>query len=220
MQVLQAANTGITSLQKLVDSAKSVANQALQTTVGYSTKSLVTTAAINGATADNLLGTATGTPTGGTVTAGAFTRHRRLGRRAALRPRPRSMPALSAPLTFRASTRSPSRSISMAQTMPSRWTTPSRAVSAAAVTGAELATAINTAIGGGSTAASFAAGHLTFTSPTAGAGGSLTITGTGGTAAAASGIADHAIVNGTAGGTADSLAFLGHGRWYASQRRA
>ena len=30
MQVLQAANTGITSLQKLVDSAKSVANQALQ----------------------------------------------------------------------------------------------------------------------------------------------------------------------------------------------
>ena len=31
MQVLQAANTGITSLQKLVDTAKSVANQALQT---------------------------------------------------------------------------------------------------------------------------------------------------------------------------------------------
>ena len=38
VQVLQAANTGITSLQKLVDSAKSVANQALQTTVGFSTK--------------------------------------------------------------------------------------------------------------------------------------------------------------------------------------
>src|ERR687891_231985 len=41
VQVLQAANTGISSLQKLVDSAKSVANQALQTTVGYSTKSNV-----------------------------------------------------------------------------------------------------------------------------------------------------------------------------------
>ena len=41
VQVLQAANTGITSLQKLVDSAKSVANQALQTTVGYSAKSSV-----------------------------------------------------------------------------------------------------------------------------------------------------------------------------------
>ena len=41
VQVLQAANTGITSLQKLIDSAKSIANQALQTTVGYSTKSNV-----------------------------------------------------------------------------------------------------------------------------------------------------------------------------------
>src|ERR1700694_3304942 len=38
VQVLQAANTGLTSLQKLVDSAKSIANQVLQTTVGYSTK--------------------------------------------------------------------------------------------------------------------------------------------------------------------------------------
>ena len=43
VQVLQAANTGITSLQKLIDSAKSIANQALQTTVGYSTKSNVAT---------------------------------------------------------------------------------------------------------------------------------------------------------------------------------
>jgi flagellin-like hook-associated protein FlgL len=56
VQVLQAANTGISSLQKLVDSAKSVANQALQTQVGYSTKSSVTTTAITGATANNLLG--------------------------------------------------------------------------------------------------------------------------------------------------------------------
>ncbi|MDR3471947.1 MAG: flagellin [Devosia sp.] len=57
VQVLQAANTGITSLQKLVDSAKSVANQALQATSGYSTKSTATTAAVTGATASNLLGT-------------------------------------------------------------------------------------------------------------------------------------------------------------------
>ncbi len=41
VQVLQAANTGITSLQKLVDTAKSIANQALQTTTGYSTKASV-----------------------------------------------------------------------------------------------------------------------------------------------------------------------------------
>ncbi|MBN9585560.1 MAG: flagellar hook protein [Afipia sp.] len=75
VQVLQAANTGITSLQKLVDTAKSIANQALQTTVGYSTKSSFTSTAIAGATADNLLGTTTAATaaTAGTVTAGAFT---------------------------------------------------------------------------------------------------------------------------------------------------
>src|ERR1700747_2091667 len=38
VQCLQAANTGITSLQQLVSSAQSVANQALQTQVGYSSK--------------------------------------------------------------------------------------------------------------------------------------------------------------------------------------
>ena len=56
VQVLQAANTGITSLQKLIDSAKSVANQALQTTVGYSPRSAVTSLAIPGANATDLLG--------------------------------------------------------------------------------------------------------------------------------------------------------------------
>jgi flagellin-like hook-associated protein FlgL len=55
VQVLQAANTGITSLQKLVDTAKSIANQVLQTTVGYSTKSTVTSAAALGGTAANLV---------------------------------------------------------------------------------------------------------------------------------------------------------------------
>ncbi|MGO8908142.1 MAG: flagellin, partial [Bradyrhizobium sp.] len=69
VQVLQAANTGITSLQSLVASAQSIANQVLQTPVGYSTKSNVTSTAITGATADNLLGPGTS----GSVTAGAFT---------------------------------------------------------------------------------------------------------------------------------------------------
>src|SRR6476661_7439213 len=58
VQVLQAANTGISSLQKLVDSAKSVANQALQASVGYSAKSSVSTGAITGATSSDLRGTA------------------------------------------------------------------------------------------------------------------------------------------------------------------
>jgi flagellin-like hook-associated protein FlgL len=56
VQVLQAANTGLTSLQKLVDTAKSIANQVLQTTSGYSTKSSVTSGANAGGTAANLLG--------------------------------------------------------------------------------------------------------------------------------------------------------------------
>src|SRR5216683_536032 len=58
VQVLQAANTGITSLQSLVSSAQSIANQVLQSPVGYTTKSNVTSAALTGATATNLLGTA------------------------------------------------------------------------------------------------------------------------------------------------------------------
>src|ERR1700761_4004972 len=59
VQVLQAANTGITSLQGLISSAQSIANQVLQAPVGYSTKSNFTSAAITGATANNLLGTYT-----------------------------------------------------------------------------------------------------------------------------------------------------------------
>ena len=54
VQVLQAANTGITSLNKLVDTAKSIAGQVLQAPAGYSAKSNVSSVAIPGATADNL----------------------------------------------------------------------------------------------------------------------------------------------------------------------
>jgi flagellin-like hook-associated protein FlgL len=55
VQVLQAANTGITSLQKLVDTAKSIANQVLQTTVGYAPKSTVSSAAALGGNSANLV---------------------------------------------------------------------------------------------------------------------------------------------------------------------
>jgi len=68
VQVLQAANTGITSLQALIANAQSIANQVLQTSTGYSTKSNVTSAAITGATANNLLGPGTNnTVTGSAV---------------------------------------------------------------------------------------------------------------------------------------------------------
>jgi flagellin len=71
VQVLQAANTGITSLQSLVASAQSIANQVLQSPVGYSTKSNVTSTAITGATANNLLGPATNNTVTGTAITGA-----------------------------------------------------------------------------------------------------------------------------------------------------
>jgi hypothetical protein len=55
VQVLQAANTGLTSLSGLVASAQSIANQVLQSPTGYSTKSNVSTNTLTGATASNLL---------------------------------------------------------------------------------------------------------------------------------------------------------------------
>jgi flagellin-like hook-associated protein FlgL len=56
VQVLQAANTGITSLQKLVDTAKSIANQVLQAPAGYTSKSTSTSTVLVGtASAANLV---------------------------------------------------------------------------------------------------------------------------------------------------------------------
>ena len=49
VQVLQAANTGLTSLEKLVDTAKSIASQVLQSTTGYSVKASATSLAPTGA---------------------------------------------------------------------------------------------------------------------------------------------------------------------------
>src|SRR5450759_1742800 len=55
VQVLQAANTGLTSLQKLVDTAKSIASQVLQAPTGYSAKSSATSAIALGGNAANLV---------------------------------------------------------------------------------------------------------------------------------------------------------------------
>src|SRR3979411_325531 len=71
VQVLQAANTGITSLQKLVDSAKSIASQVLQTTVGYTPRSNVSTARRPGSARANLLGTGVNATVTGTAIPGA-----------------------------------------------------------------------------------------------------------------------------------------------------
>src|ERR1700682_6471366 len=66
VQVLQAANTGITSLQKLVDTAKSIANQVLQAPTGYSVKSSATSLAPTGAGVLAVAGTAADLTNAGT----------------------------------------------------------------------------------------------------------------------------------------------------------
>jgi flagellin-like hook-associated protein FlgL len=66
VQVLQAANTGITSLQKLVDTAKSLANQVLQAPTGYSVKASATSLAPTGAGALGVVGTAADLTVAGT----------------------------------------------------------------------------------------------------------------------------------------------------------
>src|SRR5262249_18824412 len=73
VQVLQSANTGITSLQSLVASAQSIANQVLQSPTGYSTKSTVNSNAVTGASATNLLNSAAGPVTGSVVAEDATT---------------------------------------------------------------------------------------------------------------------------------------------------
>src|SRR5712675_1147343 len=66
VQVLQAANTGITSLQKLVETAKSIATQVLQAPVGYSQKASATSLAPTGAGPLGVVGTAADITNAGT----------------------------------------------------------------------------------------------------------------------------------------------------------
>ena len=66
VQVLQAANAGLTSLQKLVDTAKSVATQVLQAPTGYSVKASATSLAPTGAGALGVVGTAADITNAGT----------------------------------------------------------------------------------------------------------------------------------------------------------
>jgi flagellin len=197
VQVLQAANTGITSLQKLVDSAKSVANQALQATVGYSSKSSVSSAAIAGATASDLRGTV-GAASAGTVTAGAFSAINVSGAATAATFDAGALGTVDLSgantLTFTLNVDGTDHAVSLNNTIT--------AVDNTQVTGAELVTAINASVG--SNVASFTGGHLTFTSTTTGPTSSVTLSLAGGSQAANAGITNQAIVNGSA---ADSISF-------------
>ena len=75
VQVLQAANTGLTSLQKLVDTAKSIANQVLQAPAGYTAKSTVTSTALGATATANGLVDGTTLITGGVLSITATAGH-------------------------------------------------------------------------------------------------------------------------------------------------
>jgi flagellin len=66
VQVLQAANTGLTSLEQLVATAKSIASQVQQTTTGYSVKASATSTAPTGAAPAGVAGTITDLTNAGT----------------------------------------------------------------------------------------------------------------------------------------------------------
>ena len=70
IQTIQAANTGITSITKLVDQLKSTAKQALSSASAYSSQASYATSAIAGATASDLRGTPSAV-TAATVTGSA-----------------------------------------------------------------------------------------------------------------------------------------------------
>jgi flagellin len=72
VQVLQAANTGITSLSSLVDTAKSIANQVLQQPVGFTVKASATSLAPTGAGAAGAIGSATDLTNAGSGTANSL----------------------------------------------------------------------------------------------------------------------------------------------------
>ncbi|AWB26139.1 hypothetical protein DA075_35390 (plasmid) [Methylobacterium currus] len=57
IQTIQAANTGITKLKSLTDQLKSVAQQALGSSNAFVAKAAISSTALTGATADNLLST-------------------------------------------------------------------------------------------------------------------------------------------------------------------
>jgi flagellin len=163
VQVLQAANTGITSLQSLVASAQSIANQVLQAPTGYSTKSSVSSTAVTGATAENLLGpgsnnTVTGTAAGATASTTLLS-------------------GLTTPVTTADSLTIDGKTISFANTGTSTSSSSGASLNLATATVGDLESAID-AITGTATASTLSTGALVLSTGTA---QNLTIGGTAGT---------------------------------------
>jgi flagellin len=168
VQVLQAANTGITSLQSLVSNAQSIANQVLQAPTGYSTKSTVASAAIAGATANNLLGTGSAA-TAATVTAGTFTG-------------PIDVSGGSDSLTFTVAVDGGSaQTITLSSaTVAAYNTAKSASLSDSSLSAANVASIINYQ-DGSNIASVNGSGNLVFTSTTTGTSSSVTLTAQAGT---------------------------------------
>ena len=165
VQVLQAANTGITSLQKLVDSAKSIASQVLQTTVGYTPRSNVSTAVIPGATPTNLLGTGVNATVTGTAIPGAAAPTTKLS-------------ALTTPITAADSLAIDGKTISFANTSTGNAVTSAGGtLDLATATVSDLLAAVDL-VTGATVPSALAGGALTLSTGTATA---LTIGGTAGT---------------------------------------
>ena len=203
VQVLQAANTGLTSLQKLVDSAKSVANQVLQSTVGYSQKSTVSTQPVAGATSLNLLGTGGG-PINAVLTGTSAITPIDLTGTPAANAKTTSTVDLSAGLT------DPGSNVTFtinSQTVT--LTTGTGTGTAGAFTLSDIETAINGTASVGVNATDDGAGHLVLTS-TGTAGAADTIV-TAGLATAGLGIADNTY-NGSAAAPLPNVTFQVNGQ--------
>ena len=133
IQTIQAANDGITSIQKLVNSAKATANQAQQLSEGS-----VTTVATRGTVTAGSFSTTDVSSTGSPATAGAITANAY------------SAVDLSSTntLAFTIKANGQTHNVSLDNTL--------NAVNSSAVTGDELATAINLQLGGDAVASSTA----------------------------------------------------------------
>jgi flagellin len=213
VQVLQAANTGITSLQSLVASAQSVANQVLQTPIGYDTKSSITSSAVTGATANNLLGT--GNPaTSGSLTAGAFTTLDLAGASAATAAAPitggafTALDVSSGSISFSLTVDSASTSVVLNAAAVTAFTGAGGTLTGtvSALTASDVAKIVdyqadNTDTTGAGPVTVNGAGHLLITSPTTGTGSHLGIgTITSATATNTTGLVAVATENGAAAG--------------------
>jgi flagellin-like hook-associated protein FlgL len=168
VQVLQAANTGITSLQSLIANAQSIANQVLQAPTGYSTKSNVTSTAITGATANNLLGPGTAATVTGAAIPGATATTTKLS-------------ALTTPITAGESITVDGKTISFSASGGNTVTSAGGSLDLTTATVGDLLAAVDTVTGAAAGSSTLATGSLVLSTGTAQA---LTIGGAAGTLAA------------------------------------